>query len=91
MKDLTDDIAGQVIDILARQAVRDPADIDPDAALETLGIDSMGLVEIIFAIEETFDVSVPFNANAPEAGGYDLTTVNGVIDAVRALVGARGA
>ncbi|MEC7760709.1 MAG: acyl carrier protein [Pseudomonadota bacterium] len=86
---MTDDIVGPVIDILARQAVREPDEIDLDATLETLGIDSMGLVEIIFAIEETFDVSVPFNANAPEAGGLDLTTARGVIEAVRGLVAAR--
>ena len=90
MKDMTDDIAGQVIEILARQAVREPDEIDPEAALETLGIDSMGLVEIIFDTEQTFDVSVPFNANAPDAGGLDLTTANGVIEAVRGLVMARG-
>lgn len=87
----SDDIARQVIGIIARQAVRDPSAIAPDATLEGLGIDSLGMVEIIFAIEETFDVSVPFNANAPEAGGHDLTTVAGVTQAVRGLIATQAA
>ena len=37
-----------------------------DATLEDLGIDSLGLVEAIFAIEEAFDIQVPFNANDPQ-------------------------
>ena len=36
-----------------------------DATLEDLGIDSLGLVEAVFAIEEAFDIQVPFNANEP--------------------------
>jgi acyl carrier protein len=91
MTDRTDDIERSVIAILARQAVRDPADLSPGDRLEALGIDSMGLVETIFAIEETFDVSVPFNANAPEAGGMDLTTVGTVVEAVRGLVSSKAA
>ncbi|MAM60241.1 acyl carrier protein [Maritimibacter sp. UBA3975] len=91
MTDRTDDIERTVIAILARQAVRDAADLVPEDQLEALGIDSMGLVETIFAVEETFDVSVPFNANAPEAGGMDLTTVGSVVEAVRGLVSSKAA
>jgi acyl carrier protein len=78
-----------VIEILATQALIDPASIDPDARLEDLGLDSLGLVEAIFAIEERFGVSVPFNANAPEASGFDITSVATVVAGVRALVAAK--
>ena len=54
-----------VIQIIAEQALLDPADIALDSTLEELAIDSLGLVESIFAIEERFDITVPFNANAP--------------------------
>jgi nodulation protein E len=54
-----------VIRILAEQAVLEPGDVRPDMTLEDLGIDSLGLVETVFAIEEAFDIQVPFNANAP--------------------------
>ena len=58
-------IKEQVIAIIAEQAMLEPSDITLECTPEELGIDSMGLVESIFAIEETFDISVPFNANNP--------------------------
>ena len=48
----------------------EPSDVALDSTLEDLGIDSLGLVESIFAIEEAFDIQVPFNANEPDAGGF---------------------
>ncbi len=64
-----DDINGRVIGILAAQALRASADLAPDTTLESLGIDSLGLAEILFAIEEAFDVAVPFNADEPRLAG----------------------
>jgi len=61
----TDSIRDRVIEIIAEQAVLDVSDIDTTQSLDDLGIDSLGLVEAIFSIEETFDIQVPFNANAP--------------------------
>lgn len=83
------DIAATVTSILAEQAVCDPAEITPEQSLQDLGIDSLGVVECIFAIEETFDVSIPFNANNPEEGGFDISTVGAVITEVEALVKKR--
>lgn len=60
-------IQDRVIAIIAEQAVLEPSDVTLDSTLDSLGIDSLGLVELIFAIEEEFDISVPFNANEPSA------------------------
>ena len=49
------DIGAKVIDIIAEQAILEPDDVTLESTLESLGIDSMGLVESIFAIEEAFD------------------------------------
>ncbi len=81
----------RVIAILAEQAVLDPSDLTPEARLSDLGLDSLGLVEAIFAIEEAFDISVPFNANEPDAGQFDLTSVASVIAAVEQLVAQKAA
>ena len=81
-----DDIATRVIEIVAEQAVLEPGDVAPDQTLAELGIDSLGMAEILFAIEETFDVTVPFNANDTEGAGLDLRTVGAVCMAVEALV-----
>lgn len=84
-------IRDRIIAIIAEQAVLDVSDVHMDSTLAELGIDSLGLVEAIFAIEEAFDVSVPFNANEPEASGFDLTSVASVVAAVERLVAAETA
>ncbi|MDB5661435.1 MAG: phosphopantetheine-binding protein [Cypionkella sp.] len=76
----------QVIAIIAEQAVLDMADVTPGQSLQSLGIDSLGLVETIFAIEEAFDISVPFNANEPSKSGFDLSSVASIVAAVENLI-----
>ncbi len=84
-------VADKIIAIIAEQAVLDVADVTPDATLASLGMDSLGLVETIFAIEEAFDISVPFNANAPGEAGFDITSVASIIAAVQGLVAQKAA
>lgn len=79
----------KVIEILAAQALLDPANLRPEDDLTALGLDSLGLVEAIFAIEEAFGISVPFNANEPGASDFDISTVGSVVEGVRRLVAAR--
>ena len=88
MKDVLDqgfDSRADVIGILAAQARVAPDGISEDTTLEAMGLDSMGLVEVIFALEEHFEISVPFNAN--DGAGAELTTVGAVIRAVETLLG----
>ncbi len=79
-------IESRVIEIIAEQAVLEPEDVTLGSTLEELGIDSLGLVESIFAIEEAFDISVPFNANAPEDSDFDISTVASIIAGIERLV-----
>jgi len=79
-------IKDQVIAIIAEQALMAPEDIKLDDTPADLGVDSMGLVESIFAIEETFDVTVPFNANAPEDSTFDISSIAAIVKAVEGLV-----
>ncbi|WP_170508491.1 acyl carrier protein [Ruegeria arenilitoris] len=79
-------ISDRVIAIIAEQAVLEPSDVMPESSLEDLGIDSMGLVESIFAIEEEFDISIPFNANEPTASDFDISNVAAIIAGIEKLV-----
>ena len=79
-------VRDEVIRIIAEQAVLDTGDVRDDMGLAELGIDSLGLVEAIFAIEEAFDISVPFNANEPEKSGFDISSVGAIVAAVEGLV-----
>jgi acyl carrier protein len=78
-------IKDQVIAIIAEQAMLEPSDIKMDQTLGDIGIDSLGLVESIFAIEETFDISVPFNANDPHSGDFDISSIAAIVAAVEQL------
>ena len=82
-------IQDQVIQIIAEQALLQPDDVKLADKPEDLGLDSMGLVESIFAIEETFDVTVPFNANAPDESDFDISSVAAIVKAVEALVASK--
>lgn len=79
-------VRDRVIQIIADQALLDVSDISMDQTLEDLGIDSLGLVESIFAIEESFDIQVPFNANDPKASAFDISSVASIVEAVQKLV-----
>ncbi|WP_372886507.1 acyl carrier protein [Shimia sp.] len=79
-------VKDKVIGIIADQAVLEPSDVTVDSTLEELGIDSLGLVESIFAIEEAFDISVPFNANDPTEGDFDISSVASIIAGIERLI-----
>jgi acyl carrier protein len=81
-----ENVRDKVVAILAEQAVLAPSEVRPEATLQDLGIDSLGLVEAIFAIEEAFDVEVPFNANDPGRSEFDISTVETMVRAVETLV-----
>lgn len=82
-------VKDKVIEIIAEQAVLEVSDVSMENTLEELGIDSLGLVESIFAIEEAFDIQVPFNANDPSDSDFDISSVASIVSAVEELVKAQ--
>ena len=84
-------VKDKVIEIIAEQAVLEPGDVTLDSTLEDLGIDSLGLVESIFDIEEEFDISIPFNANDPTESDFDISNVQSIIAGIDALIAAQNA
>ena len=80
-----DETGAKVRSILAAQALLEEEDVKADSTLQSLGIDSLSLVESIFAIEEAFDITIPFNANAPDESGFDVSSVASIVEAVRGL------
>ena len=85
------EIEAAVIAILARQLLLAPAEITPDARIDDLGLDSLGKVEAIFAMEERFDISVPFNANEPDQPDFDFSSVGSIVRGVEDLIAQKAA
>jgi acyl carrier protein len=83
------EIEAAVITILAAQLLLPVSEVAPDARLDDLGLDSLGKVEAIFALEERFAISIPFNANEPDLPDFDFGSVPGIVDGVAGLIAAR--
>ena len=80
------EVKTKLYEIIAEQAMIDVADVSDSSTLDDLGMDSLAVVEAVFAIEESFDVQVPFNANNPEESEFDITNVGTMVAAVEKLV-----
>ncbi len=87
---MSDDVSQRVAEIIAEQAMLDPEAIKPETTLDDLGLDSLALVEVVFGIEEAFDISVPFNANEPKASDFDISKVAHIVAGVKQLIAAKG-
>jgi acyl carrier protein len=75
------DTEAAIIDIIAREASIDRAKITPASTLKDLEISSIDVVQIIFAIEEKYNISLPYNDP-----GFDVDSVGGLVAAVEKLV-----
>ncbi|MEM9682687.1 MAG: phosphopantetheine-binding protein [Pseudomonadota bacterium] len=76
-----------VYDIIAEKSAVERGKLQRDAKLEDLEIESLDVVEIIFAVEEKFDIHVPYTANDQE---LEFETVGDVVDAVQKLIDEEG-
>jgi len=78
-----------VLDIIAHQAKVERATVTRSTSLAELNVQSLDLVEIIFALEDKFDIEVPYNANDPGSAGVSFQNVGDVIDGIAKLIAAR--
>jgi len=82
-----DDVATKIIDILKKHMKEPRDDISLSTELTDLKIESLDLAMIVFDIEDTFGIEIPYNANE-EAG--DFKTVGSVVDRVKVLIAGGG-
>ena len=93
-------VQDEVLDIIAQKGMVARDTLDAGSKLADLNISSLDVVEIVFALEDKFDISIPFNANqSAEAaangavGGASqlkFNTVGDVVSAVEKLLAAKG-
>lgn len=68
-----------------QKILKENLDISPDAVklsttLEDLAIDSLSLIEVMFAVEETFKINVPDAPAATQTGMKTVSDLVGYID-----------
>ncbi len=76
-------IEEDIYDIIADKADVEREKLLREARLDDLEIESLDIVEIIFAIEEKFDIQIPYNANDTE---MEFETIGQVVDAVQKVI-----
>jgi nodulation protein F len=83
-----DEVATKIIDILKKH-MKEPLDkIELATPLTDLKIESIDLAMIVFDIEDTFGIDLPYNANEETS---DFKTVGSVVDKVRGVVNSGAA
>ncbi len=79
-------VAEKVCSALARELKRDPATITPDQALrEDLGLNSLDAIELMFKVEEEFDLEIP------DADLQRLRTVGDLVSYLEGRLGGASA
>jgi acyl carrier protein len=79
------DVTGDVIAIIAKRQRADKPKVEVSDRLEELGLESLDAVEMIFDLEEKFDIQIPYNANDNNPR-TEFETVGDVVKAVQKLV-----
>jgi acyl carrier protein len=77
-------LQAELVDLIARIVKIDPATVEPDARLSELGVKSLDMVEVIFTVEETYRIKIPYNAN----DGAQTASVEELLDQIIGLIEA---
>jgi acyl carrier protein len=77
------DLERDIVAIIAHQAKVDPAGLNRMTELSTLDLVSLDMLEIVFDVEEKFDISIAYNANEALSPQHkSFKTVGDVMDFV---------
>jgi acyl carrier protein len=79
----------EIARILTTQFAVDPALVRPETTLAQLGLDSLNLMEFVFAVEDRFSVRVPEDRLDPRQAGITLEHLAQVLEE-QVLVGSIG-
>jgi acyl carrier protein len=75
-----DDLTPRILRIIAETQRKDPSQVTIDSSFEELGIDSMDGVNIVFALENEF------NINVPDDEVKNIRSVRDMVEGVRRLI-----
>ena len=78
------DVATDVMSVIKKKIRVERSEITPDDKLTELGLESLYALELVFDLEEKFDIEIPVNANDAQIGGFER--VSDVIAAVQKII-----
>jgi acyl carrier protein len=75
------DVEGEIFDIIAQKANIERSTLSRATELSDVKLESIDMLEIIFEVEEKFNISVSYNANQGTSGGFK--TAGDVVDFIK--------
>ena len=78
------DVVERLKDIMAEECAVDRAALADEARLEDVGISSVDMVQVIFAIEEAFDISI-----SEDDMSLEIETVGAVAAIIQRIVAGK--
>ncbi|MBY0454292.1 MAG: acyl carrier protein [Burkholderiaceae bacterium] len=76
------DIYPTLATLLEQRFGCDPTQLSPEASLENLGLDSLSLMDFVFAAEDAFHLRIPETLLDPRQGGITLQHICEVIESL---------
>ena len=81
------EIQKKVTELVAEQIGLNSEEIFLESSFEELNIDSVGLVELVFSIEEHFEINIPFEELEEQDLKEKFSTVQSLVEVVTGLSG----
>ena len=78
------DVATDVMSVIKKKIRVDRSEITMDDRLAELGLESLDALELVFDLEEKFEIEIPVNANDAQIGGFEK--VSDVVAAVQKII-----
>ena len=79
-------IEQKVLELVGEQAGIDPKEVSLDSKFEELNLDSVAIVELVFMLEETFKISIPFEGLDESELKRNFNTVSSLINLLEDLL-----
>jgi acyl carrier protein len=77
-------VATDVMSVIKKKIRVDRSEITMDDRLADLGLESLDALELVFDLEEKFEIEIPVNANDAQIGGFEK--VSDVVAAVQKII-----
>ena len=79
-------IEQKVLELVGEQAGLDPKEVSLNSKFEDLNLDSVAIVELVFTLEETFKISIPFEGLDESELKRNFNTVSSLINLLKDLL-----
>ncbi len=79
-----EDVTRRVIDTIAKTIHQPTESIGPESTFEAIGVDSLDGIQILFALEQEFDISIS------DDEAKKIRSVPDVVAGIRLLLAAKG-